>query len=452
VDVCQRIASAGGHAWLVGGCVRDMMLGLNPTDWDIEVYGLEEKVMHKELKRLGHCEHVGKHFGVYKLWLNEIVIDVALPRKEKKSGVGHTQFDIVSDPNLAPEIASLRRDFTINALMYDPLAESLLDFHGGQEDLARKTLKHVSAAFIEDPLRPLRAMQFAARLGFTLDETTVAMCQHLLLEANSLPKSRIWQEWLKWSKSDYPSFGLQALHNMGWDSLYPELMALHGCAQDEYWHPEGDVWVHTCLVVDEAARLVKEKQLREEDSLILMFAALCHDLGKPRTTYINDKEKVVSPKHGEAGVACSIRFLKNIGAPRRIMAHIKPLVAEHVVHFSSDATPRAVKRLAKRLEPSNIVQWEMLTRADACGRHPAPRSRPAIEWINLAEELGVANEKLAAIVTGNLLLKWGMKPSPAMGNMLIEAYDAQLDGAFYNENMAYSWFQKSCVACNNRKR
>ncbi|MDX8381609.1 MAG: CCA tRNA nucleotidyltransferase [Ghiorsea sp.] len=444
-NVFRKVAQSGGRAWLVGGCVRDMLLGQQPIDWDVEVYGLDEQVLQKELRRLGHCEHVGKHFGVYKLWLNDVVLDVALPRKEKKSGVGHTQFDIVSDPFLLPEQASLRRDFTINAMMYDPLSDSLLDFHEGQNDLAKKVLRHVSPAFAEDPLRPLRAMQFAARFGFVLDKETQEMCKVLLPEAKTLPQSRIWQEWLKWSKADYPSFGLQALHEIGWDSLYPELISLQGCVQDAYWHPEGDVWAHTCLVMDEAALLSKERQLSDESRLILMFAALCHDLGKPMTTYTDEKGNVVSPKHGKEGVVSSVSFLKRIGAPRRTLEHIKPLVAEHVAHFSRDISEREVRCLAKRLEPSNIQLWEILTQADANGRHPAPRSRPAEAWLNLAEVLGVESKKEVAIVTGELLVTWGMRPSPAMGDLLKKAYDAQLNNEFKDEITAKLWYKKYAV-------
>ncbi len=443
-EVCRTLEQKGASTWLVGGCVRDMLLGKQTQDWDIEVFGIHEPYLARVLETLGRFEYVGKHFGVCKLWLDNMVVDIALPRKEKKRGRGHKGFDIVCDPNLTPEKASLRRDFTINALMYHPLTNVLLDFHRGQEDLKKRVLRHVSPAFVEDPLRPLRAMQFAARFGMTLDENTAALCRELLDEAASLPNNRVWQEWVKWSKSEFPSFGLEALRCMGWDTLYPELVALQGCPQDAYWHPEGDVWRHTCLVVDEAAMLSREKHLSEQDNCILLFSALCHDLGKPLATFTNDKGRVVAPNHGALGVMPSVCFLQRLGAPKWLIKHVKPLVKEHVAHLSSDApTARAVKRLAERLEPSHVVMWEMLTQADASGRHPAPKCRPALAWLKLAKQENVMWTKAEAIVTGKLLQAWGVCPSPQMGKIIDKAYQAQMDGKFYDELSAFLWWQ-SC--------
>ncbi|MDQ7005024.1 MAG: HD domain-containing protein [Ghiorsea sp.] len=440
LETCEALAYTGGEAWLVGGCVRDILLGTSPQDWDIEVFKLEEDQLEYVLASLGRYEKVGKHFGVRKLWFKGLEIDIALPRQEKKNGVGHQGFTVVCDPNLRPKQASIRRDFTINAMMYNPMQNILLDVHGGQGDLKKRCLRHVSLAFEEDPLRPLRAMQFAARFDLTMYSTTVQICQGMLHEAGTLPKERIWQEWLKWSKSAYPSQGLKVLKNMGWDKLYPELMALQACPQDEYWHPEGNVWIHTCLVVDEAARLASERGLSEQDRVVLLFAALCHDLGKPLTTFINDVGKIVSPNHGQEGVQPSINFLQRIDAPAWLIKHVKPLVKEHVAHFSTDKiTASAVKRLAARLEPSHIKMWERLTEADAGGRYPAPKSRPALPWLDLAESLDVAETKDKAIVTGKLLLRWGVEASPKMGELLRLAYESQVDGGFDDEPSAYKW-------------
>jgi len=446
VSTCQTLAKAGGKAWLVGGSVRDLLLNIQPKDWDIEVFGLEEDQLEHILASLGRYENVGKHFGVRKLWLKGLEIDVALPRQEKKNGLGHQGFEVICNPYLEPEVAVLRRDFTINAMMYNPTQNILLDFHHGQKDLKNKVLRHVSPAFIEDPLRPLRGMQFAARFDLTMYPNTAQICQDILIEAETLPKERIWQEWLKWSKSAHPSQGLKALKDMGWDVLYPELVALQGCPQDEYWHPEGDVWIHTCLVVDESVRLANERGLSEQDRVILLFAALCHDLGKPLTTFTNKDGKICSPNHGQAGVQPSLDFLSYIGAPKWLKQSIEPLVCEHVAHFSGEVTKRAVKRLAQRLEPSNIKMWEILTEADACGRAPVPKSRPALSWLKLAESLDVVEGKDKAIVTGKLLLQWGLEPSSKMRGFLEEAYEAQMGGLIMDEKSAYDWFKNNGIA------
>ena len=215
--------------------------------------------------------------------------------------------------------------------------------------------------------------------------------------------------------------------------------------QDEHWHPEGDVLVHTLLVVDEAARLARERKLSAQDKLILMFAALCHDLGKPLTTVTDARGKLISPNHGQAGIKPSVSFLQSIGVPRRLMQHVTPLVKEHVAHFSGEVTPRAVKRLAKRLAPSNIQMWEMLTEADACGRNPAPRSRPALAWLELAKKLDVEEQAASAIVTGKLLLVWGMVGSSEMGKVINQAYEAQMDGLFDDEVSAKAWYKSNIL-------
>ncbi|WP_038250796.1 CCA tRNA nucleotidyltransferase [Ghiorsea bivora] len=450
LQVCRVLQEAGGVAWLVGGCVRDLSLGFVPKDWDIEVFELAEDKLEPALRKVGRCEHVGKHFGVYKLWLSHFEVDVALPRRERKTGDGHKGFAVMVDPNLKPEVAVLRRDFTLNAMMFNPLNQTLLDFHGGLQDLRNKRLKHVSPAFAEDPLRPLRAMQLAGRLKCVLDQNTAKLCRTLLAEAHTLPMSRVWQEWLKWSSSDKPSLGLEALQNMGWDKLYPELKVMQECPQDNYWHPEGDVWVHTSMVVDEAARLAKERGLQGQDKVVLLFAALCHDLGKPLTTAKLDDGKIVCPNHGAAGVQPSRDFLSRIGAPKWLKQAVIPLVKEHIVHFTSKLTDESVRCLAHRLQPMHICLWEMLTEADACGRHPAPPERPALEWLKRAELLQVVYSPVTPIITGKLLLSQGLRPSVYMGKLLDFAYQAQMRGDFNDKASALIWLGKQGLANVNK--
>ncbi|HXH71961.1 MAG TPA: HD domain-containing protein [Mariprofundaceae bacterium] len=439
VDVCRHLKSAGGRAWLVGGSVRDLCLGLHPKDFDLEVYGLDEKHLFETAARLGRCEEVGRHFGVIKLWQGHHVIDIALPRTEQKTAGGHRGFDVHPDPHLDPATACRRRDFTINAMMYDPLTDELLDPAGGRDDLDAGTLRHVSGAFVEDPLRPLRGMQFAARFRLRLHPETASLCKKLLAEADTLPVARIWGEWQKWAHAGSPSFGLQALAESSWLSRYPELAALVGCPQPPRWHPEGDVWNHTLQAVDQAARIADERKLSANDREHLLFATLCHDLGKPACTTTDASGRVVSPGHSEHGIEITAAFLTRIGAPGRILENIRPLIREHMCHMHSEPTPRAVRRLAARLSPQSIVMWEMLVEADASGRAPAPPSRPALAWLQAAEAMQHQHEKPVALVNGHLLADLGVTPGPAMGALLAEAYAAQLDGEFDNADDALTW-------------
>jgi len=439
--LCRHIERAGGHAWLVGGCVRDLILGMQSKDFYLEVYGLQQNELDQALNKLGRTEHVGRHFGVFKLWLDQLEIDVALPRSESKSGGGHRGFDISIDPNLPPEIASLRRDFSINAMMFDPINHKVMDFHKGIKDIENNILRHVSYAFHEDPLRPLRAMQFAARFRLKLDQTTAELCKTMLTEAPTLSTERIWGEWRKWSHAAFPSYGLQVLRDSGWLALFPELKSMLGCPQAPRWHPEGDVWEHTLQVCDHAAQIADKNNLDDNITEYLLFSALCHDLGKPACTISGKSGEVSSPGHSEAGIAPAKQFMGEIGAPARLFEYIRPLVLDHITHLHGEPSPRAVRRLAHRLKPANIELWEMLVESDASGRSPAPPSRPGLSWLKQATEMNHHRTSPNVIVTGKLLLKLGMTPGPDMGTFIKKAYAAQLEGVFDDEPSALIWLQ-----------
>jgi len=439
IRLCHHLKSAGGNAYLVGGAVRDLTLGIPLKDIDIEVYGLDAESLNRCLQQIGRTEHVGKQFGVTKFWSEGHEIDIALPRTEKKTESGHRGFDVTPDPDIAPEIASMRRDFTINAMMYDPIESRLLDFHHGRDDLAQRRLRHVSPAFAEDPLRVLRAMQFAARFKLTLDPETAALCRSLMAEAETLPTSRIWCEWQKWAHSSHPSYGLRALRESGWLELYPELEALIDCPQDPTWHPEGDVWGHTCQVVDRAAQITTRYQWSDKVRELMLFAAVCHDLGKPACTFTNEQGIIRSPGHSREGMLHTTTLLKRIGAPKSIEQFTLPLVQEHMTHLHGEPTSKAIRHLASRLEPTNIELWEAMVEADASGRAPSPASRPAEAWLIQAELMEHEQQKPAPIVTGKLLQKMGIKPGKMMGEIIDTAYHAQLDGLFNDIDSATLW-------------
>ncbi|MDQ6994846.1 MAG: HD domain-containing protein [Mariprofundaceae bacterium] len=441
IDLCQSVEKAGGKAWLVGGSVRDLCLGIPSHDMDVEVYGIEPSRLHTLATSMGHTEHVGKQFGVLKLWIQGEVFDLALPRTEKKNQAGHTGFEVSLDIHLSPNIATLRRDFTINAMMFNPLTGELLDFHHGQEDLKQGILRHVSPAFSEDPLRVLRAMQLAARFRLKLAPETARLCQDLLGEAETLPSSRIWCEWQKWAHADNPAWGLEVLKDSAWLSLYPELTALMDCPQDVRWHPEGDVWIHTLQVCNQAASIAKRQALNANTREQLMFAALCHDFGKPETTFTDEEGHIHSPNHSREGIKPAKRFLQKIAAPKHIAMRVLPLINDHITHLCGQPSARAVRRLAHRLEPASIELWEMLVEADASGRHPSPACRPALTWLNKAQQLNTHEQKVSPLMTGKILLNLGFSPGKQMGKMIQQAYEAQLDGAFDDEDSAREWLK-----------
>jgi tRNA nucleotidyltransferase (CCA-adding enzyme) len=444
--ILHAIVAAGGRPQIVGGAVRDMLRGEPVKDVDIEVYGLAIDRLVDLLGHFGRVDAVGRSFGVLKLRLPDgQELDVALPRRESKIGAGHRGFLAAPDPTMTPREAAARRDFTWNALALTHTGE-LLDFFGGVADLDAGILRHTTEAFAEDPLRVLRAMQFAARFDMRLAPETAELCRALLPEAATLAVERIWGEWQKWAlKSTNPAAGLRVLVETGWIALYPELVALIDCRQDSAYHPEGHVWQHTLLVCNAAARIAARDRLDGEERLVLLFAALCHDLGKPATTAVGEDGRIRSPGHARAGVAPARALLGRIGCPRAIAAQVTALVDEHMVHHGMEVTARAVRRLAVRLVPATLAAWARLLEADASGRPPLPPSAPGAPFLALAEQFGAAYGRPAPILQGRHLLDIGMAPGPKLGEILRRAYEAQIDGAFATVGEALEWVARQPI-------
>lgn len=433
----ERIAAAGGYGLLVGGAVRDALLGRPNSDIDIEVYGLGPADLAAALSPLGSAHAVGRSFGVIKLQLADgVALDVALPQRRSRPVEGVRGTIATPDPTLTPREASARRDFTINALAITAEGE-LLDFWGGADDLRQGQLRHVSDSFGDDPLRVLRAVQFSARFGFQLDPRTAALCRSLLPQAQGIASERIWGEWQKWASARHPMAGLRTLDASGWLALYPELAALQGCQQPPEYHPEGDVWAHTCYVCESAASIAEREGLGDEARRTLVLAALCHDLGKPATT-AHERGRIRSPGHAEAGVPLAEAMLARMGALAQVVAQVLPLVREHMSHFEQPRS-RTVRRLAARLAPATMEQWAQLVEADRSGRPPLPPENPAAAFLAYARELAVAVAPPQPLLTGRALLAAGYAPGPALGTVLRAAYEAQLDERFATPEEALGW-------------
>ncbi|MFZ9889581.1 MAG: CCA tRNA nucleotidyltransferase [Myxococcota bacterium] len=447
--LCDQVLAEGGRPLVVGGAVRDHLLGHSPKDLDIEVYGLSLRDLEAALCRIGQVHAVGRAFGVLKVQVHNddsgSVFDVALPRRESKIGAGHRGFVVESDPGMSFVDAAARRDFTMNAMGYDVQNSVLCDPYGGAADLAVGTLRHVSDAFDEDPLRVLRACQLAARFGLVIAPPTLSRCQHLGGELPSLPKERLWEEFKKLLlKSTMPSIGIWALVDT-WDiTLFPELQALMGCPQEPEWHPEGDVWVHTLMVVDEAAKLAHAERLDEEETLLCVLGALCHDLGKPTTTALVDG-RVRSVDHEAAGEAPTRSFLGRLGAPHLVVEETVAVVKDHLKPFQlwrerDSVGDAALRRLALRVSPRRLAR---VARADFLGRTTAEALADADEatpWLlSEAERLRVAAMAPRPLLLGRHLLARGIPPGKDMGALLRHAFEAQLEGEFTTVEAGLRW-------------
>ncbi|MDF9832368.1 tRNA nucleotidyltransferase (CCA-adding enzyme) [Ereboglobus sp. PH5-5] len=451
---------AVGRPRLVGGCVRDWLLGIEPKDFDIEVPGATFEQMHAILAPFGSTDIVGRSFGVIKLRIDGVEYDFSLPRRESKTGAGHRGFAVAPEPNLSDADAAARRDFTVNAIAYDPFAAAekndpragLIDPHHGERDLRARVLRHTSAAFTEDPLRVLRAFQLAARFDFTLAPETVALCRAIAPAFAELPVERIWGEWQKWAeKSGKPSRGLEVLEQTGWLAHFPELAALRGTPQDPGWHPEGDVFTHTAHCCDALARLDDWRAAAPPRRRALLLAVLAHDFGKPSTTqYAERRGKLrwISPGHEAAGGPPAETFLQRIGAPRETIDRIVPLVLNHLAHHNGQSgngaifSDTAVRRLARRLLPATIDDLCLVMRADHDGRPPkhSPETLDLIELLReTAHRLEIADSAPRPILQGRHLIAAGMAPGKQFKSILTSAFEAQLEGAFTDEAGALEW-------------
>ena len=436
--ICRKVSAAGGRSLVVGGSVRDGLLKRAAHDLDLEVFGLSPERLRALLEEDFRLDLVGQSFGVIKL--RHLPIDVAIPRRESKHGLGHKGFEVHSDPALSVAEAASRRDFTINAISWDPLSGEILDPTGGVLDLEQRVLRHVSEKFAEDPLRVLRGMQFAARFELQVAPETVELCR--TIEPEGLARERIFGEWKKlMTQGRKPSLGLAFLRDCGWVRYFPELEVLIDCPQEPEWHPEGDVWIHTLHVLDAFA----EERLDEEwEDLVVGFGCLCHDLGKPATTEFIDG-RIRSKGHEEEGECPTRTFLERMTNQDNLVEEVVPLVREHLkptILYKADAGAGAIRRLARRV--GRIDRLVRVARADHKGRPPLPFDGfPAGAWLlEQARNLELAAQAPKPIILGRHLIELGLAPGPHFKELLDACFEAQLDGRFADIVGGYEYARK----------
>ena len=466
--VLESLMDAGYRPVIVGGSVRDALMGRPVKDYDVEVYGVGSmEILQRLLQPQGRVDAVGRHFGVLKMWFGEDEVDFSLPRTEKKTGAGHRGFAVTTDGGLSYADAARRRDFTINAIGYDVAEGMFFDPFDGQRDLKQGVLRHIDeTTFVEDPLRVYRAVQFVARFGMTLADETFALCQKMVKEGRleELPRERVWAEWRKLLlQSPRPSIGFEWMRKLGITERYfPELHALIGVPQNPEYHPEGDVWTHTMMAVDRMSEElgIRSEELRigDKEKLRFLLAILCHDFGKATTTTLEYKEKTIlyvsglpatryplpsaelpAPRirsigHEAAGVEPARVFLERLTGDKKLIASILPLVEHHLApaqYHRNRARDKTIRKLSLKLAPhASIRDLIVVARADYFGRGRVKvECFEAGEWLKeRAEALGVLDVPPEPWIHGRDLIALGMAPSPEFGRILSGLYDAQIRG------------------------
>lgn len=459
-DITNEVCSRGGDIFYVGGYVRDAEIGKENKDIDVEVFGLSSEELKEVLSLYGIVDEVGASFGVY--MIHGLSIDFSLPRREVQGKIlkeetllilskepepamrkeleriyegfsisvqagdsfGHKDFLVIPDGFMSLQEASMRRDFTMNALMKNVTSGEVHDFWNGREDIQNNMVRHISdKTFIEDPLRVLRACQFASRFEFSIASETVALCRNI--DLTTLPKERLYAEIEKaLMKSEKPSIAMELWRELGvTEKLFPELHELIACEQNPSHHAEGSVWNHTKMVIDVAS------QLKEESShpVHFMFGSLCHDMGKPVTTKVVDG-RITSYGHDFLGVKVAESFMNRITSDKKLIDYVKGLTKHHMRlnALYPNGSDKAIRKLSM---DTNIQDLRLFSEADYRGRGVVERDfTPISDWFESRLKEAGADKKISPLVTGKDLIEQGMKPGKDFTVILNKAMDYQLEG------------------------
>jgi tRNA nucleotidyltransferase (CCA-adding enzyme) len=462
IKICNLIKQNGGTAYLVGGYVRDRLLGIESKDIDIEVFGIEYPKLKELLSTLGAIKEVGKSFGVIKLDNIDIslprrerksgrghkgfditfdphmYIDISLPRRERKSGRGHKGFDITFDPHMSTKDAARRRDLTINSIMYDPLQNSYRDHFNGKFDLEWGIIRHIDdKSFAEDPLRILRIAQFMSRFQFSVHPMTSELCKSLLCELKDLPKERIFEELTKLlMRGVKPSLGFNWLLDIGaLEILFPELYDIVGVEQGTKHHAEGDVWTHTMMAMDTVPL--------EERELHIMLAILLHDTGKALIESAvdeNDPTHIKFRNHEKEGVKSAESFMNRITNNKKLIESILPLVRHHMRPYSmiKELKKKTLRRLSLKANIPDMIKVHI---ADKSGRLKVDINQEAID--NILHKYNEIKDEVKPLIKGRHLIELGHEPSDIFGVWLKEIFGHQLDGEFTTLDEGLEWLRRS---------
>ena len=428
--LAEAVRSAGGQTYYVGGCVRDRLLGRDIKDIDIEVHGIPVQTLGQILDSLGERLELGASYGV--MGLRHYELDIAMPRSETATGRGHKDFAVCVDPFLGAERAARRRDFTMNALMQDVLTGEILDFYGGRKDMERGLIRHVDdRSYGEDPLRALRAAQFAARFGYTIAEETISLSSGM--DLTTLPGERVMGEMEKaLFKAERPSIFFEALRKMRQLSVwFPELEALIGLKQNPAFHPEGDVWTHTMRVLDEAAKL----RPAAKQPLWFVLSALCHDFGKAVTT--EEIGGVLHAyEHEKKGLPLVQDFLHRMTRETKLCEYVLNMTELHMkpnMLVGSGAKEKSYMKMFDRAVcPEDLL---LLAKADYLGC-----TGPCTDREGWAEAYGKTGSRLREMLAlyeermsrphlmGRDLIEAGIEPGPLFTEALACAHKLHLAG------------------------
>jgi len=454
LEVVSAIERAGGRALLVGGSVRDAILGKISKDFDVEVYGLSPAAIEAVVRAHGKVNEVGIAFGILKLSFGEdIDVDISLPRTDSKTGPGHTGFDVKTDPDMSIADAALRRDFTINTVAADPVSGQIYDAHGGVRDIKERRLRITDPElFADDPLRIMRGVQFVGRFGLEIEAESFRTMQEMVPRLHEISPERFWEEWKKlFLKSEKPSLGLSAAMSLGvMHEMYPQFVKVHE-RQELGEHGNADQWIHTLASLDEVAKIVRRESLGPKEAMVIMLATLCGNLAPGDADGGRASERRRTPD-----LQVAKDFLESIKADNQTRDTTLALIASRLIPGSlyvedrlrgNEVTDGQVRRIADQIHPASIRQLLLVAEADHLGRGAfasespealmMPRdSFPARDWLlERARKLGIEEKKAGPVIQGRDLIAFGFKPGKQFSDIINLADDLRDEKGFTAEGI-----------------
>lgn len=431
-QIAQKLTQAGFVAYFAGGCVRDLIMNQSAKDYDIATTASPDQVISLFDKTVA----VGKQFGVVIVVLGEHQFEIATFRREGPylDGRHPAQVSFTS-----PEEDAKRRDFTINGLFFDPMKQEVIDYVKGKEDIKAKLIRTIGnpeERFEEDRLRMLRAIRFAANLGFEIESKTWDTIKRLRNKIHSVSQERIRDELVKMFTRSNAGLGLELLSESGLlAEILPEIEVMKGVAQPPEYHPEGDVFIHTKMLMDQL----------DKPSVVLAFGALLHDVGKP-ATYSDEGGKIHFYNHPHVGVQIAEKLLTKLRFSNREIADILSCIENHM-KFANVKEMR-IGKLKQFVARENFDTELTLHKIDCLASHGKLELYQFLQ--EKVSEFKAEEMKPKPILNGNDLMSVGIKAGPIMKEILEEAYSLQLEHKIKSKSEAIEWVKKNYLKQNQK--
>ncbi len=439
-SIINTLRGAGHQAYLVGGAVRDLLLGRKPKDWDVTTDAEPERIQ----TLFEHTVPLGAAFGIITVIMDDGAYEVATFREEREYAYADGRHPDEVRYATEPGLDVIRRDFTVNALLYDPVASLVIDYTGGMDDMHRGILRAIGdpeRRFAEDHLRMLRAVRFAARLGYRMDSATFNAIRQHACDVAKVSMERIRDELEKMLLHSSRRYAFELLAETGLLAVVmPEIDALRGCEQPPVFHPEGDVFQHTMLMLEHIAW----------PSPPLAWSVLLHDVGKPPARTVKDDGVAHFYGHEAIGADMAGDILRKLRLPNAVIESVVPAVRNHMKFAHVDKMKPATWR--RMIADKNFPVELELHRIDCISCHGLMGNYYLmLDRLRLLELEGQAAALPPPLLTGKDMIALGMKPGVKMGVMLREIADLQLNGVLKDRESAIEYVQQRNALTDMRR-